>query len=89
MDFQMMMRRYGPTVHLTPTGELDVETSAVFDEVQACLEGVEVVACDLRHLTFMDVCGLHGLTAFARCLDADGIAFFAYNWPPLVAPAAR
>ncbi|MFI7355910.1 STAS domain-containing protein [Streptomyces avidinii] len=82
MDFQLMVRRYGTTVHLTPTGELDLETRAALDEVQARLEGVAAVACDMRHLTFMDVTGLHGLTSFARRLGARGTAFFAYNWQP-------
>ncbi|MCX5174519.1 STAS domain-containing protein [Streptomyces virginiae] len=82
MDFQLMMKRYGPTVHLTPTGELDLETRTALDEVQTRLEGVAAVACDMRHLTFMDVTGLDGLTAFARRLGARGIAFFAYNWQP-------
>ncbi len=62
MDFQMTMRRYGPTVHLTD------------DE--------DVVACNTRCLTFMDVVGLHGLTAFARRLNERGTAFFAYDWQP-------
>ncbi|MBT2446220.1 STAS domain-containing protein [Streptomyces sp. ISL-43] len=82
MDFRMMMRRYGPTVHLSPAGELDLETRSALDEVQAGLDGVTVVACDMQRLTFMDVTGLHALTAFVRRLDGRGIAFFAYNWQP-------
>lgn len=35
MDFRMMPRRYGPTLHLTPAGELDLETRTALDEVQA------------------------------------------------------
>ncbi|MFJ3963218.1 STAS domain-containing protein [Streptomyces sp. NPDC090036] len=82
MDFQLMKRRYGPTVHLTPTGELDLDTRAALDEVQTDLDGVAAVACDMRHLTFMDVTGLHGLIALAHRLGTSGIAFFAYNWQP-------
>ncbi|WP_331732572.1 STAS domain-containing protein (plasmid) [Streptomyces avidinii] len=82
MDFQLMKRRYGPTVHLTPTGELDLDTRAALGEVQTDLDAVAAVACDMRHLTFMDVTGLHGLTAFAHRLGIRGIAFFAYNWQP-------
>ncbi|MFF8265213.1 STAS domain-containing protein [Streptomyces virginiae] len=82
MDFQLMKRRYGPTVLLTPTGELDLDTRAALDEVQTGLDAVAAVACDMRHLTFMDVTGLHGLTAFAHRLGARGIALFAYNWQP-------
>ncbi|MEU4360150.1 hypothetical protein ACFYNW_38165 [Streptomyces virginiae] len=36
----------------------------------------------MRHLTFTDVTGLHGLTAFAHRLGTRGIAFFAYNRQP-------
>ncbi|MGW6858391.1 STAS domain-containing protein [Streptomyces xanthophaeus] len=82
MDFRMMMRRYGPAVHLTPTGELDAETRAALDDVLHGLNGVSVVACDMGHLTFMDVTGLHGLTVFVRRLSARDILFFAYNWQP-------
>ncbi|MFE2142303.1 STAS domain-containing protein [Streptomyces sp. NPDC059456] len=76
-----MTRRYGPTVHLTLRGELDLETRCALDEVQAGLDGVAVVACDMRRLTFMDVTGLHGLTAFVRRLEGRGIA-----WDVTVAP---
>ncbi|MFD0268552.1 STAS domain-containing protein [Streptomyces sp. NPDC127106] len=79
-DFQVKVRRYGPTVHLTPAGELDMATRSALDEVQAALDDVDVVACDMRDLTFLDVVGLHGLLDFVRRLDARGIAFFAYNW---------
>ncbi|MGW7342697.1 STAS domain-containing protein [Streptomyces sp. NPDC054854] len=82
MDFRVMPRRYGPTVHLTPTGELDLDTRTALDEVPSALDGVSVVARDMRDLTFMDVTGLYGLTVFVRRLDARGIAFFAYNWQP-------
>ncbi|MGW7312899.1 STAS domain-containing protein [Streptomyces sp. NPDC054854] len=82
MDFRMMTRRYGPTVHLTPAGELDMEATAAFDEVLPDLEGAAVVACDMGHLTFMDVMGLHALIAFVHRLGARGIAFFAYDWQP-------
>ncbi|MGW7317746.1 STAS domain-containing protein [Streptomyces sp. NPDC054865] len=82
MDFRIRSRRYGPTVHLTPMGELDVETRAALDEVLPDLEGVAVVAADMGQLTFMDITGLHALTAFARHLDTRGISFFAYDWQP-------
>ncbi|MGW2586351.1 STAS domain-containing protein [Streptomyces virginiae] len=83
MGFHMMMRRYGPTAHLTPAGELDLAGRLALDEVQAGLDsGVAVVACDMRHLTFLDVSGLNALIGFVRRLDARGIAFFAYNWQP-------
>ncbi|WP_314245448.1 STAS domain-containing protein [Streptomyces kutzneri] len=83
MDFRMPIRRYGPTVHLTPAGELDLDTRSALDETQAALDdGVVMVACDMRRLRFIDVTGLRGLLAFVRRLDGRGIAFFAYNWQP-------
>ncbi|MCY0962909.1 hypothetical protein [Streptomyces sp. H27-H5] len=82
MDLRVTMRRYGPTVHLILLGELDVETRAALDEVQAVPNNVDVVACDMRRLTFMDVVGLHGPTTFARRLNGREIAFFAYDWQP-------
>ncbi|WP_329201750.1 MULTISPECIES: STAS domain-containing protein [unclassified Streptomyces] len=81
-DFRVMMRRYGSTVHLTLAGELDLEGRSVLDEVQVGLDGAAVVACDMQHLTFLDVVGLRDLTAFVRRFDGRGIAFFAYNWQP-------
>ncbi|MET9572943.1 STAS domain-containing protein [Streptomyces virginiae] len=83
MDFRMPMRRYGPTVHLTPAGELDLHTRSALDETLADLDdGVTVVACDMWRLSFIDVTGLDGLLEFARRLNGRGIAFFAYNWQP-------
>ncbi|WP_185893872.1 STAS domain-containing protein [Streptomyces sp. WAC05950] len=79
-ELQIKVRRYGPTVHLTPAGELCMDTQSALDEVQAALDGVDVVACDMRDLTFLDVVGLRGLLDLVRRLDARGIAFFAYNW---------
>lgn len=78
--FQMNMRRYGPAVHLAPAGELDLDTRSALDEVHAALQGVDLVACDMCDLTFLDVLGLHGLLDLVRGLDSRGIAFFAYNW---------
>ncbi|MFG2715661.1 STAS domain-containing protein [Streptomyces goshikiensis] len=75
MEFQLRKRRYGPTVHLTPIGELDLKTKGALDEVQTGLDGVAVVVCDMRHLTFMDVTGLNGLTASVHRLNARGVAF--------------
>lgn len=52
MDFRVMPRRYGPTVHLAPAGELDLETRAALDELYISADGPTIVACDMRHLTF-------------------------------------
>ncbi|MFJ6496101.1 STAS domain-containing protein [Streptomyces virginiae] len=83
MDFRMPIRRYGPIVHLTPAGELDLDTRSALDETQAALDdGVVMVACDMRSLRFIDVTGLRGLLEFVRRLDGRGIAFFADNWQP-------
>lgn len=82
MDFRVMPRRYGPTVHLAPAGELDLETRIALDELYIGADGPTIVACDMSRLTFMDVTGLNSLIDFADRLDRRGIAFFAYNWPP-------
>ncbi|MGW6410464.1 STAS domain-containing protein [Streptomyces vinaceus] len=83
MDFRVSMRRYGPTIHLTPAGELDIDTRSALDQAQTAIDnGVAVVACDMRLLRFIDVTGLRGLLGFARRIDGRGIAFFAYNWQP-------
>ncbi|MFF0473547.1 anti-sigma factor antagonist [Streptomyces sp. NPDC004284] len=79
---RITVRRYGPTMHLAPAGELRMATRSALDDVQAALDGVDVVACDMRDLVFLDVGGLQGLLDFVRRLDADGIAFFAYDWQP-------
>ncbi|MFG2712096.1 STAS domain-containing protein [Streptomyces goshikiensis] len=78
----MTMTRYGATAHLSPTGELDLAARAALDQVRGALDGVAVAACDMRHLTFLDVVGLHALIDFAHRLDDGGIAFFTYNWQP-------
>ncbi|MER7538384.1 hypothetical protein ABTX77_26880 [Streptomyces sp. NPDC097704] len=41
--------------------------------------GVDVVACGMQNLTFLDVVGLHAVLDPARRLDARGITFFAYD----------
>ncbi|MFJ9598033.1 anti-sigma factor antagonist [Streptomyces virginiae] len=82
VDFRMRTRRYGPTVHLDPVGELDLDTRSALDGLQEDLDGVDVVACDMGRLTFLDVVGLHALLDLVRRLDERGIAFFAYSWQP-------
>ncbi|MEU7072424.1 STAS domain-containing protein [Streptomyces narbonensis] len=81
--FELHTWRYGATLHLAPTGELDMDTGPALDEVPAAaLDGADVVACDMQHLTFLDVAGLSALLGFVRRLDARGIAVFTYNWQP-------
>ncbi|MFD9520732.1 STAS domain-containing protein [Streptomyces sp. NPDC059979] len=80
-DFSITVRRYGPTLHVTLAGELDLDTRSALDDVQAAFgDGVAVLCCDMVHLAFMDVTGLHRLLNLARRTDGRGIAFFAYNW---------
>ncbi|MFD7980919.1 STAS domain-containing protein [Streptomyces sp. NPDC059071] len=81
-DFRVKARRYGPTVHLTLAGQLDMNTQAALDEVQDAFDGVDVVACDMQEVTFVDVAGLHALLGLVTLLEARGIAVFAYNWQP-------
>ncbi|MEU6300763.1 STAS domain-containing protein [Streptomyces erythrochromogenes] len=80
-DFHITIRRYGPTLHLTPAGELDVDSDPAFAPVSTALtDSTTVVACDMRRLTFLDPAGLQLLLDLAARLDARGITFFAYNW---------
>ncbi|MFD6913559.1 STAS domain-containing protein [Streptomyces virginiae] len=82
MDFCVMPRCYGPTVCLAPAGELDLDSRAVLDELYMGADEATVVACDMRHLTFMDVTGLDGLIDFAGRLDGRSLRFFAHSWQP-------
>ncbi|GLX17127.1 MULTISPECIES: STAS domain-containing protein [Streptomyces] len=78
--FRITLRRYGPTAHLTPTGELDLEAGPAFERLQEDLDGVEVVACDMGHVTFMDMAGLNCLLGLGGYAESHGIALFVYNW---------
>ncbi|MGW0390663.1 STAS domain-containing protein [Streptomyces sp. NPDC003042] len=80
-DFRIMMRRYGPTVHLTLTGELDLEARPAFARVRGALtEGVAVVACDMHHVPFMDVTGLNCLLSLGEHAQSRGMTLLVYNW---------
>ncbi|MCY0931488.1 hypothetical protein OTB20_35960 [Streptomyces sp. H27-H1] len=80
-DFHIAIRRYGPTLHLTPAGELDMDSGPAMARVWTALDDqVAVVACDMRSLTFIDATGLHRLLGLAAYVDGRSIAFFAYNW---------
>ncbi|MFD9355668.1 STAS domain-containing protein [Streptomyces sp. NPDC060031] len=81
---QITLRRYGPTVHLTLAGELDHEADAPLARVRAAAfrDGVDVLACDLHHVRFMDVSGLRCLLGLQEHARAYGITVLAYNWQP-------
>ncbi|MFC8269452.1 hypothetical protein ACFUIZ_27595 [Streptomyces cinereoruber] len=80
-DFQVSIQRYGPTVHLTPMGELDWDTGPALDDVSAALgDGVAVVVCGMRRLSFVDVTGVHRLLDLTHLIESRSIAFYAYNW---------
>lgn len=80
---KVTMRRYGPTVHLLLVGEADLQAEHTISRVCARLSrDVVVVACDLHHLAFMDVAGLHGLSALQRHGRGHGATVLAYNWQP-------
>ncbi|MFI5980136.1 STAS domain-containing protein [Streptomyces sp. NPDC051555] len=80
-DFHIEVRHYGPTVHLTPVGALDVGAAPGFDPLRYVLGGdVCVVVCDMRHVPFMDLPGLHRLLDLGRRARARGIALFVCNW---------
>ncbi|MGW6414816.1 STAS domain-containing protein [Streptomyces sp. NPDC055055] len=80
--FEIKARHFGRTVHLSFAGELDMDTRPVLDEMQSTLEGLDVVACDMEQLTFLDVAGLRSLLDFVSGLDSRGITFFACHWQP-------
>ncbi|MGR4879880.1 STAS domain-containing protein [Streptomyces sp. LARHCF249] len=80
-DFHVVVRRYGPTLHLAPAGELDMEAEPVFGRVRHGLDcDVAVVVCDMLRVPFMDVTGMNCLLALAHDLEVRGTGFFAYNW---------
>ncbi|MGW0390499.1 STAS domain-containing protein [Streptomyces sp. NPDC003042] len=80
-DFHISIRRYGPTLHLTPAGELDFEAEPAFDPIREALaDYTTVVACDMRHVTFMDVTGLNCLLALGHHAETRGTILFVYNW---------
>ncbi|WP_328618954.1 MULTISPECIES: hypothetical protein [unclassified Streptomyces] len=79
--FEIHIRRYGATPHVTPVGELDVDCDQALNDVRMALDhGAAVVACDMRRLTFLDDADLHYLLGLARDTNSRGITFFAYNW---------
>ncbi|MFE6270432.1 STAS domain-containing protein [Streptomyces goshikiensis] len=80
-DFHITIRRYGPTLHLAPAGELDIDSDHAFTPVWTALtDPTTMVACDMRRLTFLDAAGMELLLDLATHLNERGIAFFAYNW---------
>ncbi|MBT2439575.1 STAS domain-containing protein [Streptomyces sp. ISL-36] len=82
-DFRIVVRRYGPTVHLTPSGELDLTAEAAFTGVLTSLAGdVAVIACDLRHVPFVDVVGMHCVLDFQQRAHARGARVVFYDWQP-------
>ncbi|THA78697.1 STAS domain-containing protein [Streptomyces sp. A0592] len=83
--FQIMVQRFGPTMHVALAGELDLDTRTTLGDITAALESlldVDVVVCDMHGLTFCDVTGLHGLVTLAGRLHRWRIAFFTYGWQP-------
>ncbi|MFF8610457.1 STAS domain-containing protein [Streptomyces sp. NPDC015346] len=81
--FRIVVRRYGPSVHLTPSGELDMTAEAAFRSVLGSLgDRVAVVACDLGRVSFADVVGMHCVRDFQRRAHARGATVFFYDWQP-------
>ncbi|MFF8261429.1 STAS domain-containing protein [Streptomyces virginiae] len=80
-DLRIVTRRFGPTVHLAPDGELDLDSGPVLDEALTVLdENVVIVVCDMTRLRFLDVTGMHALHDLAVRLHERGLAFFAFGW---------
>ncbi|MFF8275984.1 STAS domain-containing protein [Streptomyces lateritius] len=81
--FRIVVRRYGPSVHLTPSGELDMSAEAAFASVLWSLgDGVAVVACDLSQVPFVDVVGMRCVREFQRRAVARGATVVFYDWQP-------
>lgn len=80
-DFHVVVRRYGPAVHLAPVGELDIEALPALARVRDHLHpDVAVVVCDMLRVSFMDVTGVNGLLALAHDIQARDMGFFAFRW---------
>ncbi|MDF9810822.1 STAS domain-containing protein [Streptomyces sp. SPB162] len=78
---QITLRRYGPTLHLTLAGELDIEAEPAFAQIMATLPaGIAVIACDLYHVHFMDVVGVRCILALKRSAEQRGLAALVCNW---------
>ncbi|MGW0748452.1 STAS domain-containing protein [Streptomyces sp. NPDC002587] len=82
-SFRITMRRYGPSVHLLLAGEVDHEAEPAMTEMCAGLpEDVVAVACDLHHVSYMDVAGLHCVLTLQRHCRLHGVTVLVYNWQP-------
>ncbi|WP_329113410.1 STAS domain-containing protein [Streptomyces sp. NBC_01353] len=81
MGLHTAMEEYGCVMHLTLHGELDLEAETLLDHItRECGGGTTVIACDMRHITFMDVAGLERLLAFGHAVEARDVILFVYNW---------
>ncbi|MFJ6793162.1 STAS domain-containing protein [Streptomyces sp. NPDC091268] len=80
-SLRIAVRCYGPTVHALLEAELDLAARPALARVSALLpEDVSVVACDLHHVSFMDVSGLHFVLDLYRRGRDRGAAVLFYNW---------
>ncbi len=81
---QISLRRYGPTVYLALAGELDFEAEPAIARLRTVVlrDDIDVVACDLHRVPFMDVSGLRCLLDLQECAREHGITVIAYNWRP-------
>ncbi|MCZ4120999.1 STAS domain-containing protein [Streptomyces sp. H39-S7] len=80
---QITLRRYGPTLHLTLAGELDIDAEPAIAQVMSTLPAdVAVIACDLHHIAFMDVVGVRCVRELKRSAEQRGLAALVYNWRP-------
>ncbi len=76
----------GPSVRVSPMGELDVATAGHFaDRLRKIVgEGCRDVLVDLRGLTFMDCAGFGTILAWDRRATADAALFTIIDGPPAV-----
>ncbi|MBT2471523.1 STAS domain-containing protein [Streptomyces sp. ISL-66] len=81
--FHIAIRRHGPTLHVRPSGEMDLDAKPAFTHVHDALNAkIAAVVCDMQHVPFVDVTGLNCLLILAAHARARHIVLFVYNWRP-------
>ena len=74
--FDLRVARNGHSVHLAPSGELDIATTPELEQAlaEATVDAVAEIVLDLRELTFMDSTGLRALAQANSRAEECGIA---------------
>jgi anti-anti-sigma factor len=82
-SFDLRVARNGRSVHLAPSGELDIATTPELEQAlaDATADGVVDIVLDLRELTFMDSTGLRALAQANSRAGESGIALSIVRGP--------